>query len=230
VISQAQPLIAEQNAPTRHRCPQQYVMTNMAAIGSARRHRRPHQYSETHRSAGKTGTTNDAMDGWFAGYQHNLTTVVWMGYDQPKSLGTKNSVRSWHCRSGSNIWQTALKGEPNYTMPMPDGVQVIGADPYYDNFTPGNGLSPRWGWIAVFRMRCRVLRNSLFWQIERCLGAIIGAGAAAAARNRAICLINTVIDHATHKCSSGFSVKSPLSFACRGDPSIRFVTQDERVL
>jgi len=62
-------------------------------------------------------------------------------------------------------------------------------------------------------MRCRVLRNSLvFGKSERCLGAIIGAGAAAAAEIGPIWLINTVIDHATHKCSSGFSVSS-LSFA-----------------
>ena len=42
---------------------------------------------------GKTGTTNDAKDGWFAGYQHSLVTVAWMGYDQPKSLGEQGVRR-----------------------------------------------------------------------------------------------------------------------------------------
>ncbi|MDB5916601.1 MAG: penicillin-binding protein, partial [Massilia sp.] len=37
--------------------------------------------------AGKTGTTSDAIDGWFAGYGANLVGVAWMGYDEPKSLG-----------------------------------------------------------------------------------------------------------------------------------------------
>ena len=37
--------------------------------------------------AGKTGTTSDAVDGWFAGYVGNIVAVSWMGYDEPKSLG-----------------------------------------------------------------------------------------------------------------------------------------------
>ncbi|MFC0251754.1 penicillin-binding protein 1A [Massilia consociata] len=37
--------------------------------------------------AGKTGTTNDAIDGWFAGYGGNVVAVAWMGYDEPRSLG-----------------------------------------------------------------------------------------------------------------------------------------------
>jgi penicillin-binding protein 1A len=37
--------------------------------------------------AGKTGTTSDAMDGWFSGYGGNVVAVAWMGYDEPRSLG-----------------------------------------------------------------------------------------------------------------------------------------------
>jgi len=37
--------------------------------------------------AGKTGTTNDAIDGWFAGYGGKVVAVAWMGYDEPRSLG-----------------------------------------------------------------------------------------------------------------------------------------------
>ena len=39
--------------------------------------------------AGKTGTTNDAIDGWFAGYAGKVVAVSWMGYDEPRSLGGK---------------------------------------------------------------------------------------------------------------------------------------------
>ena len=49
---------------------------------------------------GKTGTTNDAKDGWFAGYQQSLVAVAWMGFDQPKSLGSRDSAHSSRCRSG----------------------------------------------------------------------------------------------------------------------------------
>src|SRR5262249_9476515 len=41
--------------------------------------------------AGKTGTTNDAVDAWFAGFQHSLVAVVWMGYDNPRKLGDRES-------------------------------------------------------------------------------------------------------------------------------------------
>ena len=41
--------------------------------------------------AGKTGTTNDQMDAWFAGFQRNLTCVVWMGFDLPRSLGSNET-------------------------------------------------------------------------------------------------------------------------------------------
>ena len=43
---------------------------------------------------GKTGTTNDAKDGWFAGYQQSLVAVAWMGFDQPKSLGSREFRRT----------------------------------------------------------------------------------------------------------------------------------------
>ena len=40
---------------------------------------------------GKTGTTNDSLDAWFAGYQPNLVAVVWVGYDQPRKLGSRET-------------------------------------------------------------------------------------------------------------------------------------------
>lgn len=40
---------------------------------------------------GKTGTTNDSLDAWFCGFQPSLTTVVWIGYDQPKKLGDRET-------------------------------------------------------------------------------------------------------------------------------------------
>ncbi|RZA29059.1 MAG: PBP1A family penicillin-binding protein, partial [Lysobacteraceae bacterium] len=39
--------------------------------------------------AGKTGTTSNAIDGWFAGYGGNVVAVAWMGYDEPRSLGSR---------------------------------------------------------------------------------------------------------------------------------------------
>lgn len=51
-------------------------------------------------SAGKTGTTNDNKDGWFAGYSRYFTTSVWVGYDQPAELpgltGSTYPGNIWH--------------------------------------------------------------------------------------------------------------------------------------
>jgi penicillin-binding protein 1A len=51
--------------------------------------------------AGKTGTTNDSIDAWFAGYQAKLVGIAWIGYDQPKNLGNRETGGGWRCRSGS---------------------------------------------------------------------------------------------------------------------------------
>jgi penicillin-binding protein 1A len=140
VMSQAQPLIAEQNAPRAIDARNSYVMTSLLQSVAQRGTGARTNILKRTDLAGKTGTTNDAVDGWFAGYQHNLTTVVWMGYDQPKSLGTKEFGAQLALPIWVEYMGTALKGVPNYTMPVPPGVQVIGDELYYDNFTPGNGF------------------------------------------------------------------------------------------
>ncbi|MEZ5702195.1 MAG: hypothetical protein R3E42_10015 [Burkholderiaceae bacterium] len=68
---------------------------------------------------GKTGTTDNAFDAWFAGYHPSLATVVWMGYDQPRSLGSRESGS----RAALPIWidymGSALKGVPNAPLGSP---------------------------------------------------------------------------------------------------------------
>jgi penicillin-binding protein 1A len=68
---------------------------------------------------GKTGTTNDVLDAWFAGYQPGLAAVAWMGYDQPRSLGDHESG----ARLALPIWMdymaAALKGVPVATLGEP---------------------------------------------------------------------------------------------------------------
>ena len=53
---------------------------------------------------GKTGTTNDSMDAWFAGFHPSLVAVVWIGYDTPRKLGDPRPVAGWRCRCGWNTW------------------------------------------------------------------------------------------------------------------------------
>ena len=55
--------------------------------------------------AGKTGTTSDAVDGWFAGYANDIVSVAWMGYDEPRSLGT----REFGATLALPIWIDAMR-------------------------------------------------------------------------------------------------------------------------
>lgn len=75
--------------------------------------------------AGKTGTTTSATDVWFNGYTPNLTAVVWVGYEQPKSLG----AHAYGATVSLPIWldfmQNALNGVPQVIIPMPPGIKVI---------------------------------------------------------------------------------------------------------
>ncbi|MBR6000155.1 MAG: penicillin-binding protein 1A [Oxalobacter sp.] len=86
--------------------------------------------------AGKTGTTNDSHDVWFAGYQQNLVAVVWLGFDQPKNMGHETggslAVPVW-----IDFMRVALQGLPSESRPMPEGLDFINDDYYYREFPPG---------------------------------------------------------------------------------------------
>ena len=74
--------------------------------------------------AGKTGTTNNQVDAWFAGYTPSQVAIAWIGFDQPKTLG-KNETGS---QAALPIWiqymATALKGVPEQNYPMPENVII----------------------------------------------------------------------------------------------------------
>ncbi len=88
-----------------------------------------------HDLAGKTGTTNDQVDAWFAGFQPTLTTIAWIGYDQPKTLGRGETG----ARAALPIWmgymEKALQGVPEATFTMPQGVVEEKVDPKTGRFT-----------------------------------------------------------------------------------------------
>jgi len=91
---------------------------------------------------GKTGTTNDSFDTWFAGFQPTNVGIAWIGYDTPRQLGVRGET------GGSlslPIWigymQTALKGVPVSKIPEPPGVANIDGEWYFDDFTPGRGVA-----------------------------------------------------------------------------------------
>jgi penicillin-binding protein 1A len=75
--------------------------------------------------AGKTGTTNDSNDAWFAGFNPNLVAVTWIGFDNPASLGDTETGGG----AALPIWMyymgTALKGEKEQPFDPPPGVVSV---------------------------------------------------------------------------------------------------------
>ncbi|WP_298009918.1 PBP1A family penicillin-binding protein [uncultured Aquabacterium sp.] len=90
---------------------------------------------------GKTGTTNDVFDAWFAGFQPNLVAVVWLGYDTPRSLGSHASGSSLALPAWIQFMATALKREPVVAMPVPDGVVRLESGWRYSEWAEGGFLT-----------------------------------------------------------------------------------------
>jgi len=86
--------------------------------------------------AGKTGTTNESKDAWFSGFNADYMTTVWVGFDQPESLG--------RAEYGGNvalpIWMrymgAALKDKPSHLLPEPPGLISLRIDPVTGRAAP----------------------------------------------------------------------------------------------
>ncbi|MCE3606366.1 PBP1A family penicillin-binding protein [Massilia sp. P8910] len=72
--------------------------------------------------AGKTGTTSDAFDGWFAGYAGNVVGVAWMGYDDPRSLGGREFGATLAMPIWVDYMRAALDKHPVKERAVPEGV------------------------------------------------------------------------------------------------------------
>jgi penicillin-binding protein 1A len=75
--------------------------------------------------AGKTGTTNDLVDAWFAGYQPTLTAIAWIGFDQPRKLGNRETGSAAALPIWMNYMGAALKGVDEMFQQVPNGVVRI---------------------------------------------------------------------------------------------------------
>ncbi|MDO8699363.1 MAG: penicillin-binding protein 1A [Rhodoferax sp.] len=90
---------------------------------------------------GKTGTTNDSMDAWFAGYQPTLTAVTWIGYDTPRKLGDRETGGGLSLPVWISFMDSALKNVPVSEPAAPEGVVHVGNEWYFDEFAKGAGVS-----------------------------------------------------------------------------------------
>jgi penicillin-binding protein 1A len=75
--------------------------------------------------AGKTGTTNDAKDVWFVGFSPDLAVGVFLGFDQPKSLGNAATAGQYAAPVFRDFMQMALKDKPATPFRVPPGIKLI---------------------------------------------------------------------------------------------------------
>jgi penicillin-binding protein 1A len=97
-------------------------------------------------AAGKTGTSNKAYDAWFAGYSSGLVSVVWLGYDQPKSLGNATggtlALPVWR-----DYMQVAVQGRREQVLAEPPGLALLDGDYVYAEYLAGDCLEDHHAFI-----------------------------------------------------------------------------------
>jgi penicillin-binding protein 1A len=89
---------------------------------------------------GKTGTTNDSMDAWFAGYHPTVTAIVWIGYDTPRKLGDRETGGGLALPVWIEWMGHALKNVPVQEIPPPEGVVQSAGGWMYPEFAQGAGV------------------------------------------------------------------------------------------
>ncbi len=78
--------------------------------------------------AGKTGTTNDQRDAWFSGFNRKVVTIAWVGFDSPRSLGSRETGAIAALPMWNAYMAQALKGMPETPLDQPDGIVSVRID------------------------------------------------------------------------------------------------------
>ncbi len=90
---------------------------------------------------GKTGTTNDSIDTWFAGFQRSVVAIVWIGYDNPRKLGDNETGGGLALPIWIDFMRYALNGVPVDKYPVPEGVVNVNDEWFYEEYAQGAGVS-----------------------------------------------------------------------------------------
>lgn len=128
--------------------------------GTARR-----AYRELNRSdmGGKTGTTNNAHDAWFAGYASRTLAVGWVGYDQMRPLGSNETGGGLVLPIWIDYMKTAVKDEPPYRRRQPSSVVLLNGVYYYaDSVDKAVKDVPLDGRIKQENLQKELVRDQIF--------------------------------------------------------------------
>jgi len=141
VLTQVQPALPDEsmraieprNAFIMDSLLQEVARTGTAASAQATL-KRPDLY-------GKTGTTNDSMDAWFAGFQPTLAAVTWIGYDTPRKLGSRETGGGLSLPVWIQFMAKALQNVPVMEMTVPEGVVNNGGEWFFEEYSGGAGIT-----------------------------------------------------------------------------------------
>ncbi|MDC8773080.1 penicillin-binding protein 1A [Roseateles albus] len=131
-LSEENRAISERNAFLTSSLLQEVARSGTAARAQAQL-RRPDLY-------GKTGTTNEAVDAWFAGFQPGLAAVVWIGYDQPRGLGERETGGGLALPVWIEYMAVALKNQAVREIAPVDGLVHSNGDWSFDEFAGEAGI------------------------------------------------------------------------------------------
>ncbi|NDA06053.1 MAG: penicillin-binding protein, partial [Betaproteobacteria bacterium] len=92
--------------------------------------------------AGKTGTTNDSVDAWFAGYGGDVVAVAWVGFDTPRKLGERETGGGLALPIWIQAIERSLSRSPERRPSAPDGVNLIGNDWQFSDAPSVPGVQP----------------------------------------------------------------------------------------
>lgn len=125
VLNQAKPALAGEGAEQVIDVRNAFTMVNM--MQDVVRHGTAIRAMQLGRQdlAGKTGTTSDSIDAWFCGFQPTLVGISWMGFDQPRSLGDKETGGGAALPIWISYMEKALKDVPQAVYAMPDNMVAV---------------------------------------------------------------------------------------------------------
>ncbi len=149
------------------------LLRDVARVGTAARAQRELKRADVF---GKTGTTNDAVDAWFAGFHPTVVAVAWMGYDDPRSLGERESGGGLALPIWIGYMARALERVPEFAAPAPPPGLLRAADDWlYAEWGEG-------GWITQIAADAAVSMAPLPAAIAASEGAAAVAPAGSAPR------------------------------------------------
>jgi len=141
IVAQTQPAVLDESArviDARNAFMMSSLLQEVTRTGTAARAQATMKRTDLF---GKTGTTNDSQDAWFAGYTATRVAVVWLGYDQPRKLGDRETGGGLALPVWIDYMTIAIKGTPVVEPQAPPGVINVGGEWYFEEFGPESGIA-----------------------------------------------------------------------------------------